>query len=136
MHLDLWTSPVVSVSSSKYYLLILDDFTHYLWTFSLKLKFDTFTTLFNFFLVCLISLAGRSKLSSATTGMSLTTLPPGSSSCRMTHSSRCRAHTHPYRMVKANVSFVPLTMPSALCLSRLPFPGVIGLKDCTLLHTA
>jgi hypothetical protein len=49
IHLDLWTSPVVSVSSSKYYLVILDDFTHYLWTFPLKLKSDTFTTLSNFF---------------------------------------------------------------------------------------
>jgi IS30 family transposase len=49
MHLDLWTSPVVSVSGSKYYLVILDDFTHYLWTFPLNLKSDTFTTLSNFF---------------------------------------------------------------------------------------
>jgi hypothetical protein len=30
MHLDLWTSPIVSVSGSKYYLVILDDFTYYL----------------------------------------------------------------------------------------------------------
>jgi hypothetical protein len=37
------------VSSSKYYLVILDDFTHYLWTFSLKQKSDTFTTWSNFF---------------------------------------------------------------------------------------
>jgi hypothetical protein len=49
IHLDLWTSPVVSVLGSKYYLVILDDFTHYLWTFPLKLKSDTFTSLFNFF---------------------------------------------------------------------------------------
>jgi hypothetical protein len=49
IHLDLWTSPVVSVSGSKYYLVILDDFTHYLWTFPLTLKSDTFTTLSNFF---------------------------------------------------------------------------------------
>jgi hypothetical protein len=49
MHLDLWASPVVSVSGSKYYLVILDDFTHYLGTFPLKLKSDTFTTLSNFF---------------------------------------------------------------------------------------
>jgi hypothetical protein len=49
IHLDLWTSPVVSVSGSKYYLVILDDFTHYLWTFPLKLKSDTFTTLSHFF---------------------------------------------------------------------------------------
>jgi hypothetical protein len=45
IHLDLRTSPVVSVSGSKYYLV----FTHYLWTFPLKFKFDTFTTLSNFF---------------------------------------------------------------------------------------
>jgi hypothetical protein len=49
IHLDLWTSSVVSVSGSKYYLVIFDDFTHYLWTFPLKLKSDTFTTLSNFF---------------------------------------------------------------------------------------
>jgi hypothetical protein len=33
IHLDLWTSPVISVSGSKYYLVILDDFTQYLRTF-------------------------------------------------------------------------------------------------------
>jgi hypothetical protein len=49
IHLDLWTSPVVSVSGSKYYLVILNDFTHYLWTSPLKLKSDTFTTLSHFF---------------------------------------------------------------------------------------
>jgi hypothetical protein len=37
------------VSGYKYYLVILDDCTHYLWTFPLKLKSDTFTTLPNFF---------------------------------------------------------------------------------------
>jgi hypothetical protein len=49
VHLDLWTSPIVSVSGYKYYLVILDDCTHYLWTFPLKLKSDTFTTLSHFF---------------------------------------------------------------------------------------
>jgi hypothetical protein len=49
VHLDLWTSPIVGVSGYKYYLVILDDCTHYLWTFPLKLKSDTFTTLSNFF---------------------------------------------------------------------------------------
>jgi hypothetical protein len=136
MHLDLWTSLVISVLGYKYYPVILDDFTHYLWTFPLKLKSDTFTTLSNSLLMCLISSAGRSKPSSATTGVSLTTLPPGSSSCRVTHSSGYRTHTHPRRIVKPNVSFVPLIMSSALCLSRFPFSGVIGLKDYTQLHTS
>jgi hypothetical protein len=49
IHHDFWTSHVVSVSGSKYYLVILDDYTHYLWTFPLKLKSDTFTALSHFF---------------------------------------------------------------------------------------
>jgi len=49
IHCDLWTSPVTSVSGHKYYLVILDDFSHYLWTFPLRLKSDTFSTLSDFF---------------------------------------------------------------------------------------
>jgi hypothetical protein len=49
IHCDLWTSPVLIISGYKYYLVVLDDFTHYLWTFPLRLKSDTFTTLSNFF---------------------------------------------------------------------------------------
>jgi transposase InsO family protein len=49
VHCDLWTSPVLSLSGYKYYLVILDDFSHFLWTFPLRLKFDTFTTLTHFF---------------------------------------------------------------------------------------
>jgi hypothetical protein len=45
----LWTSPISSVSGYKYYLIILDDCSHYSWTFPLRLKSDTFSTLFNFF---------------------------------------------------------------------------------------
>lgn len=48
IHCDLWTSPVMSISGYKYYLVCLDDFTHYLWTFPLTLKSDTFNTLRNF----------------------------------------------------------------------------------------
>ena len=49
IHCDLWTSPVVSVSGFKYYLVILDDRSHYLWTFPLRLKSDTYATLTHFF---------------------------------------------------------------------------------------
>ena len=49
IHCDLWTSPVSSVSGFKYYLVILDDCSHYLWTFPLCLKSDTFSILANFF---------------------------------------------------------------------------------------
>jgi transposase InsO family protein len=37
------------VSGYKYYLVIIDDFSHYAWTFPLRLKSDTFSTISNFF---------------------------------------------------------------------------------------
>jgi len=49
IHCDLWTSPVLSVSGYKYYLAILDDCSHYLWMFPLKLKSDAFLTIAHFF---------------------------------------------------------------------------------------
>jgi hypothetical protein len=49
VHCDLWTSPVLSLSGYKYYLVILDDYSHFLWTFPLRLKSDTFLTLTHFF---------------------------------------------------------------------------------------
>jgi hypothetical protein len=49
IHCDLWTSPVASVMGYKYYLVILDDCSHFVWTFPLKLKSETFPTLANFF---------------------------------------------------------------------------------------
>jgi hypothetical protein len=45
----VWTSPVISISGYKYYLLILDDFSHYLWTSPLRQKSDTYPTLSHFF---------------------------------------------------------------------------------------
>jgi hypothetical protein len=39
----------MSIFGYKYYLVILDDCTHYSWTFPLRLKSDTFSTLSHFF---------------------------------------------------------------------------------------
>jgi histone deacetylase 1/2 len=41
IHCDLWTSPVVSCSGYKYYLVVLDDFAHYSWIFPLRAKSET-----------------------------------------------------------------------------------------------
>jgi hypothetical protein len=49
IHCDLWTSLILSLSGNQYYLVILDDFSHYLWTFPLRRKSDTFPTLSHFF---------------------------------------------------------------------------------------
>jgi hypothetical protein len=50
------------VSSSKYYLVILNDFTHYLWTIALNLKFDTFATFSNFLLMLLLQFNSTVKV--------------------------------------------------------------------------
>jgi hypothetical protein len=51
IHCNLWTSPVVSISSHKYYMLILDDRSHFVWTFPLRVKSNTFSTLSKKFVV-------------------------------------------------------------------------------------
>jgi hypothetical protein len=49
IHCDLWTSLIVSISSYKYYLIILDDCSYFMWTFLLQLKTNIFITLLQFF---------------------------------------------------------------------------------------
>ncbi|KAJ9551722.1 hypothetical protein OSB04_015767 [Centaurea solstitialis] len=43
IHSDLWTSPVTSLSGFKYYVLFLDDFSHFLWVFPLRAKSEVFS---------------------------------------------------------------------------------------------
>jgi hypothetical protein len=43
IHADVWTSPVVSLSGFKYYFVLIDDYTHYIWTF--LSGFKLFTTI-------------------------------------------------------------------------------------------
>jgi len=47
-HSDLWTSPISSVSCYKYYILFLDDLTHYLWVFPLWAKSEAYGTFVKF----------------------------------------------------------------------------------------
>ena len=42
-------SLMYSVFGYKYYLVVVDDFSHYSWTFSLRAKSETFPTLLHFF---------------------------------------------------------------------------------------
>jgi len=49
VHCDLWTSPVISISGYKYYLVVVDDYSHYSWTSPLCAKSDAFPVLVHFF---------------------------------------------------------------------------------------
>lgn len=48
VHSDLWTSPIASLSGIRYYVLFLDDFTHYLWVYPLRQKSDVFSKYLHF----------------------------------------------------------------------------------------
>jgi histone deacetylase 1/2 len=48
IHCDLWTAPFPSLSGFKYYLIIVDDFSHYMWTYPIRLKSDVHLLLVNF----------------------------------------------------------------------------------------
>jgi hypothetical protein len=48
VHADVWTSPVLSNSGYQYYLVLVDDFTHYVWTFPLHRKNEVLPTLLCF----------------------------------------------------------------------------------------
>jgi hypothetical protein len=90
IHCDLWTSPVVSISSFKYYLVIL----------SCQI----------FSLMCPPCSVAPSSLSSATTGVSSIMLPPEHSFYDMACSYGCLVPTLFLTMVKSSALFIPLTM--------------------------
>lgn len=48
VHCDVWTSPVTSNSGLQYYLVVLDDYSHFVWTFPLRHKSDVLPTLQKF----------------------------------------------------------------------------------------
>ena len=48
IHSDLWTSPISSPSGYKYYVLFLDHYTNFLWTFPLFRKSQVYDVFVNF----------------------------------------------------------------------------------------
>jgi transposase InsO family protein len=49
IHSDVWTSPVYSHSGYKYYIVLLDDYTHYIWTFPVRQKYEVLPIIRSFF---------------------------------------------------------------------------------------
>lgn len=48
IHVDLWTSPVRSDIGHKYYMVLIDDFTHFIWTIPLVYKSQAYRSFLNF----------------------------------------------------------------------------------------
>lgn len=49
VHSDVWTSPVYSHSGYKYYVVFIDAYTHYIWTYPVRQKSDVALVLRSFF---------------------------------------------------------------------------------------
>lgn len=48
IHYDLWESPIPSTSGIKYYIIFLDHFSHFLWVYCLRYKYDVFGKFLHF----------------------------------------------------------------------------------------
>jgi hypothetical protein len=114
MHCDLWTSPAISVSGYKYYLVILDDYSNFLWTFPLKLKSDTFPTFSYFFAYARTQFGASIKAIQCDNGRefdnSSSTPALALSSSPIVPNFVCLTPTPPLRTVKQSTSFVLQTI--------------------------
>jgi hypothetical protein len=126
IYFDVWTSLIVSVSSYKYYLVILDDYSHFVWIFPLRIKSDTFSLCQKRSLMSPHSLAAPSKLSNATMAMSsimppfARSLPPKGYFCR------CVIPTLLHRTVKPSAPSAPSIICCAPYFFRLLFRLATG----------
>jgi hypothetical protein len=121
IHYDLWTSPIVSISGYKYYLIILDDHSRFVWTFPLHIKFDNFSTLSKKSLMSPHSLATPSKPSSVIMVVSSITPPLAHSSPPKGYFCGCLIPTLLHRTVKTRASFAPSIICYVSCFFRLLF---------------
>ncbi|KAI3815032.1 hypothetical protein L1987_14684 [Smallanthus sonchifolius] len=49
VHSDLWTSPILSSGGHRYYVLFIDDFSDFLWTFPISRKSQVFSVFQHFY---------------------------------------------------------------------------------------
>lgn len=73
LHCDIWTSPIPSSFGYRYYLIIVDDFTHYFWSFPLHKKSDVYATFLTFYAYALPNLTYPFNQSNVIMAKNLTT---------------------------------------------------------------
>lgn len=48
IHSDVWTSPLQSNGGIRYYVIFLDQFSHFLWVYLLRRKYEVFSKFLHF----------------------------------------------------------------------------------------
>ncbi|GJX90488.1 ribonuclease H-like domain-containing protein [Tanacetum coccineum] len=93
IHSDLWTSPLPSFSSFKYYVIFLDHFSYFLWVYPLKKKSDAFNKFIAFCSYVKTQFNKEIKL-----GVNLTTPNNITFFKQMGYNSDSRVKKHPNKM--------------------------------------
>lgn len=75
IHVDLCTSPIASKIGHKYYLVLLDDFSHFIWTFPLQTKSQVFSIFSQFHKNIQTQFQKQLKPYSVIMGLNSTTTP-------------------------------------------------------------
>jgi hypothetical protein len=117
LHCDVWTSPVVSSLGYKFYLVILDDFTHFTWTFPLHHKSDVMATLISFHAFVLTQFNCPISCIQTDNGKELTTPHFDLSWLHTAWFFVSPASTHLNRMVTLRWPFAASTTACAPCCS-------------------
>jgi hypothetical protein len=73
IHCDVWTSPVASISGCQYYLVLLNDYSHFCWTYPLVRKSEVASIITDFVPMHTPNSVPLSSLSRLTTVLSLLT---------------------------------------------------------------
>jgi histone deacetylase 1/2 len=131
IHCDLWTSPVSSFSGYQYYLVVLDDFSHYSWIFPLRNKSDTSSTLQLFFAYIKTQFHVIIKCIQCDNGGSSLTLPCDPSSVQTESPSDSPVYIHLRKTARPTASFAQQTTSFALCSFKPNYPLSFGLKLST-----
>uniref|UniRef100_A0A0A8XWH6 Uncharacterized protein n=1 Tax=Arundo donax TaxID=35708 RepID=A0A0A8XWH6_ARUDO len=135
IHCDVWTSPVLSMSGYQYYLVIIDDFSHFYWTFPLRLKSDVFTELESFFSYVRTQSGSLSMPYRQTMAGSLSTPLPKLSLLDMVCCFAAPVRIPPLKMARLNVlSTLLMTLCTPFCFKH-SYLLASGLKHLLHPHT-
>jgi hypothetical protein len=127
MHCDVWTSPVVSNSGFKFYLVILDDFSHFAWTFPLHQKSDVLPALIAFHPSFILSFNAHSCAYKLTMARSLITTLHAHSFSRTASSCVSRAPTPLNKMAAPSARYTLSMIACTQCCYMLSFLHHFGL---------
>lgn len=123
IHFDLWHDHVTSTSGFKYYILFLNEFSHFLWVFPLRAKSKVY---FVFFAIFIFMLKNNLKLTfslfSVIIDMNLTTIISSFIFNLMELLFASLVHIHIKKMAMSHDPFTQLIMACTISSFKCTYP--------------